>query len=150
MINIKEFLMRYDVTELYIGQSAEFTKTISESDVYLFAGITGDHNPMHVNDIYAKQSRFGERIVHGLLSSSLISTVIGTKLPGNGTIYVEQNLVFKAPVVFGDTVSAKVEVKEIYVDKNRAKLRTYCTNQYDEVVIDGYAIVMPPRHINSK
>ena len=87
--------MRYDVTELYIGQSAEFTKTISESDVYLFAGITGDHNPMHVNDIYAKQSRFGERLVHGLLSSSLISTVIGTKLPGNGTIYIEQNLVFK-------------------------------------------------------
>lgn len=142
--------MRYDVTELYIGQSAEFTKTISESDVYLFAGITGDHNPMHVNDIYAKQSRFGERLVHGLLSSSLISTVIGTKLPGNGTIYVEQNLVFKAPVVFGDTVSAKVEVKEVHVDKNRVKLRTYCVNQYGDIVIDGYAIVMPPRHINVK
>ena len=142
--------MRYDVTELYIGQSAEFTKTISESDVYLFAGITGDHNPMHVNDIYAKQSRVGERLVHGLLSSSLISTVIGTKLPGNGTIYIEQNLVFKAPVVFGDTVSAKVEVKEVHIDKNRAKLRTYCVNQYGDIVIDGYAIVMPPRHINVK
>lgn len=142
--------MRYEINELYIGQSAEFTKTISESDVYLFAGITGDHNPMHVNDIYAKQSKFGERLVHGLLSSSLISTVIGTKLPGNGSIYVEQNLSFKAPVVFGDTVSAKVEVKEVYTDKNRVKLRTYCTNQYDEVVIDGYAIIIPPRHINRK
>lgn len=142
--------MRYEINELYIGQSAEFTKTISESDVYLFAGITGDHNPMHVNDIYAKQSKFGERLVHGLLSSSLISTVIGTKLPGNGSIYVEQNLSFKAPVVFGDTVSAKVEVKEVYTDKNRVKLRTYCINQYDEVVIDGYAIIIPPRHINRK
>ena len=80
----------------------------------------------------------------------MISTVIGTKLPGNGTIYVEQNLVFKAPVVFGDTVSAVVEVKEIYIDKNRAKLRTYCTNQYGDIVIDGYAIVMPPRRINAK
>ena len=142
--------MRYEITELYIGQSAEFTKTISESDVYLFAGITGDHNPMHVNDVYAKQSRFGERLVHGLLSSSLISTVIGTKLPGNGSIYVEQNIEFKAPVVFGDTITAKVEVKEILLDKNRVKLRTYCINQYDEVVIDGYAVIIPPKHLISK
>ena len=142
--------MRYDINELTIGQTAEFTKTISESDVYLFAGITGDHNPMHVNDIYAKESRFGERIVHGLLSSSLISTVIGTKLPGNGSVYIEQNLTFKAPVVFGDTISAVVEVKEIEVSKNRVKLRTYCKNQYDEIVIDGYAVVMPPKHLNRK
>ena len=142
--------MRYEITELYVGQSAEFTKTISESDVYLFAGITGDHNPMHVNDVYAKQSRFGERIVHGLLSSSVISTVIGTKLPGNGSVYVEQNISFKAPVVFGDTITARVEVKEILIDKNRVKLRTCCINQYDEVVIDGYAIIIPPKHLIAK
>jgi len=141
--------MRYEITELYVGQSAEFTKTISESDVYLFAGITGDHNPMHVNDVYAKQSRFKERIVHGMLSSSLISTVIGTKLPGNGSIYVEQKLVFKAPVLFGDTISAKVEVEEVYMDKNRVKLRTYCVNQDGDIVLDGHAIIIPPKHLKA-
>lgn len=137
--------MRYEITDMYVGQSAEFTKTLSESDVYLFAGITGAQNPMQVNDIYARNTRYKERIVHGMLSSSLISTVIGTQLPGNGTIYVEQTVEFKAPVYFGDTVTAKVEVSDIYLEKNRVKLRTYCINQNDEVVVDGYAIVMPPR-----
>ena len=137
--------MSYKITELYVGQTAEFTKTISESDVYLFAGITGDHNPMHVNDVYAKQSRFKGRICHGMLSSSLISTVIGTKLPGNGSIYVSQRLVFKAPVLFGDTITAKVEVEDIFRDRNRVRLRTYCENQEGNVVLDGYAIVIPPK-----
>ncbi len=137
--------MRYEITDLYVGQSAEFTKTLSESDVYLFAGITGAQNPMQVNDIYAKNTRYKERIVHGMLSSSLISTVIGTQLPGNGTIYIEQTVEFKAPVYFGDTVTAKVEVDEIYLEKNRVKLKTYCVNQDDEVVVDGYAMVMPPK-----
>ena len=137
--------MRYEITDMHVGQSAEFTKTLSESDVYLFAGITGAQNPMQVNDIYARNTRYKERIVHGMLSSSLISTVIGTQLPGNGTIYVEQTVEFKAPVYFGDTVTAKVEVSDIYLEKNRVKLRTYCINQNDEVVVDGYAIVMPPR-----
>lgn len=139
--------MRYEITELSVGQSAEFTKTISESDVYLFAGITGDHNPMHVNDVYAKKSRYKERIVHGMLSSSLISTVIGTKLPGNGSIYVEQKLVFKAPVLFGDTITAVVEVQDIYIEKNRVKLRTYCKNQNDTIVLDGHAIIIPPKAV---
>lgn len=139
--------MRYEITELFVGQSAEFTKTISESDVYLFAGITGDHNPMHVNDVYARKSRYKERIVHGMLSSSLISTVIGTKLPGNGSIYVEQKLVFKAPVLFGDTITAKVEVQDIYMEKNRVKLRTYCINQNDKIVLDGHAIIIPPKTV---
>lgn len=137
--------MRYEITDLYVGQSAEFTKTLSESDVYLFAGITGAQNPMQVNDIYAKNTRYKERIVHGMLSSSLISTVIGTQLPGNGTIYIEQTVEFKAPVYFGDTITAKVEVDEIYLEKNRVKLKTYCVNQDDEVVVDGYAMVMPPK-----
>lgn len=139
--------MRYEITELSVGQSAEFTKTISESDVYLFAGITGDHNPMHVNDVYAKKSRYKERIVHGMLSSSLISTVIGTKLPGNGSIYVEQKLVFKAPVLFGDTITAVVEIQDIYIEKNRVKLRTYCKNQNDTIVLDGHAIIIPPKAV---
>ena len=142
--------MRYVISELYVGQSAEFTKTISESDVYLFAGITGDHNPMHVNDVYAKQSRYKERICHGMLSSSLISTVIGTKLPGNGSIYVEQDLIFKAPVLFGDTISAIVEIEDIDIEKNRVKLRTYCKNQDGTIVLDGYAVVIPPKYVESR
>lgn len=137
--------MRYEITDLYVGQSAEFTKTLSESDVYLFAGITGAQNPMHVNDVYAKQTKYKERIVHGMLSSSLISTVIGTQLPGNGTIYVEQQVEFLAPVLFGDTISAIVEVTDIFLEKNRVRLRTYCKNQNDEIVIDGYATVIPPK-----
>lgn len=137
--------MRYEITDMHVGQSAEFTKTLSESDVYLFAGITGAQNPMQVNDIYARNTRYKERIVHGMLTSSLISTVIGTQLPGNGTIYVEQVVEFKAPVYFGDTVTAIVEVSDIYLEKNRVRLRTYCKNQDDEVVVDGYAMVMPPR-----
>lgn len=137
--------MRYEITDMHVGQSAEFTKTLSESDVYLFAGITGAQNPMQVNDIYARNTRYKERIVHGMLTSSLISTVIGTQLPGNGTIYVEQVVEFKAPVYFGDTVTATVEVSDIYLEKNRVKLRTYCKNQNDEIVVDGYAMVMPPR-----
>lgn len=137
--------MRYEITDLYVGQTAEFTKTLFESDVYLFAGITGAQNPMHVNDVYAKQTKYKERIVHGMLSSSLISTVIGTQLPGNGTIYVEQQVEFLAPVLFGDTISAIVEVTDIFLEKNRVRLRTYCKNQNDEIVIDGYATVIPPK-----
>ena len=137
--------MRYEINDMYVGQTAQFTKTISESDVYLFAGITGAQNPMQVNDVYAKQTRYGERIVHGMLSSSLISTVIGTQLPGNGTIYVQQKIEFKAPVFFGDTISAIVEVTDIYLEKNRVKLRTFCKNQNGEVVLDGFASVIPPR-----
>ena len=137
--------MSYNIMQLYVGQTAEFTKTISESDVYLFAGISGDHNPMHVNDVYAKQSRFRGRICHGMLSSSLISTVIGTKLPGNGSVYVRQQLLFKAPVLFGDTITAKVEIEEIDMEKNRVQLRTYCLNQDGIMVTDGSAIVIPPQ-----
>jgi 3-hydroxybutyryl-CoA dehydratase len=137
--------MSYNIMQLYVGQTAEFTKTISESDVYLFAGISGDHNPMHVNDVYAKQSRFKGRICHGMLSSSLISTVIGTKLPGNGSVYVRQQLLFKAPVLFGDTITAKVEIEEIDFEKNRVQLRTYCLNQDGIMVTDGTAIVIPPQ-----
>lgn len=137
--------MRYEISDLYVGQTAEFTKTVSESDVYLFAGITGAQNPMQVNDVYAKQTRYGERIVHGMLSSSLISTVIGTQLPGNGTIYVRQNIQFKAPVFFGDTISAVVEVTDIFLDKNRVQLRTYCKNQNGDIVLDGFASVIPPK-----
>ena len=137
--------MSYTVHQLQIGQFAEFSKTISETDVYLFAGVTGDLNPAHVNAQYAEGTFFKKRIAHGMLSASLISTVLGTQLPGQGSIYAEQNAKFKAPVYFGDTITARVEVEEINLEKNRVKMKTTCTNQDGVVVVDGYAIILPPR-----
>ena len=124
------------------GQSANFSKTISESDVYGFAGLIGDFNSAHLNQVEAEKSIFGARIAHGMLVGSLISTVLGMKLPGSGTIYLEQNLKFRKPVYFGDTVTATATVTEVI---NRTKgiyrLDTIITNQKDEIVMDGYAIV---------
>ena len=133
------------IEELQVGDTAKFSKTISESDVYLFAGITGDLNPAHVNEDYAKKTFFKTRIAHGMLSASFISTVIGTKLPGPGTIYMGQEVRFLAPVKFGDTVTAVVEVAEINAEKKRVRLKTYCVNQDDQTVVDGEALVSPPR-----
>lgn len=98
--------------DIQIGDKASFTKTISESDIYQFAGITGDYNPVHINSEYANQSVFKERVAHGILTAGFISAVLGTKLPGTDTIYLSQNLDFKAPVKIGDTVTAEVEVLE--------------------------------------
>ncbi|QNB46732.1 enoyl-CoA hydratase [Thermanaerosceptrum fracticalcis] len=131
------------VEELVVGEKASFTKTISEADVYMFAGITGDLNPAHVNEEYAKGTIFKERIAHGILSTGLISAVLGMQLPGPGNIYISQTVKFTAPVKIGDTITAEVEVLEINVEKNRVKLRTTCTNQNGQIVIDGEAISMP-------
>lgn len=128
----------------YVGQTASMAKTLSENDVYLFAGITGDFNPAHVNAEYAKHSLFKKRVAHGILSSGLISAVIGTKLPGPGTIYMGQTLEFRAPVYIGDTVTAKVSIKEIDEEKGRATLITECVNQDDKTVITGEAKVLLP------
>lgn len=133
------------IDTIQIGDFAVFSKTISESDVYLYAGISGDFNPAHVNAVEAEKGMFGERIAHGMLTASFISTVLGTHLPGPGTIYLGQELSFKRPVKFGDTIEAKVEVIEKIVEKNRLILRTTCTNQHGEIVIDGKATVMPPK-----
>ena len=133
------------IQELKVGDSASMAKTISESDVYLFAGITGDHNPAHVNEEASKQTAFGGRIVHGILSAGLISAVLAMKLPGPGTIYLGQELKFTTPVRFGDTVTATCTVSEILAEKNIIKLDTICTNQAGEVVIKGVATVMPPK-----
>ena len=128
---------------LVVGQSASFSKTISESDVYGFAGLVGDFNSAHLNKVEAEKSIFGDRIAHGMLVGSLISTVLGMKLPGSGTIYLEQNLIFKKPVYFGDTATATVSVEEIInSSKGIYKMKTVITNQNDDVVVDGYAIVM--------
>ncbi|MEY8468011.1 MaoC family dehydratase [Faecalibaculum rodentium] len=128
---------------LKIGQSESFSKTISESDVYNFAGITGDFNSAHVNKVAAENGLFGERVAHGMLTASLISTVLGTRLPGPGTIYLGQNLNFKRPVFFGDTVTATATVTEILNDKKGTyKLETVLTNQNGEIVTDGFATVL--------
>lgn len=129
-----------------IGKVAEFSKTISESDVYLFAGITGDMNPVHTNIIHAEKSIVKARIAHGALVAGLISTVIGMQMPGPGTIYMEQDSKFIKPVFIGDTVTAKVEVIEIInIEKRILKLNTTVRNQNNEIVIDGYAVIKVPK-----
>jgi len=129
-----------------IGDAAETSKTISESDVYLFAGITGDFNPMHVNAVYANNTRFGGRIAHGMLVASHLCTVLGMTLPGPGTIHVEQSLRFLGPVAIGDTITARVEITEIFSVEQRSRMRLHTTikNQDGDLVVDGDAIVKPP------
>lgn len=135
------------IAELKIGDKASFEKTITETDVCLFAGVTGDMNPIHINDEAGKASMFKRRIAHGVLTAGLISTVLGTQLPGTGTLYLGQNLKFKAPVYIGDTVKAEVEVSEIRTEKNIVILKTICTKSTGEVVIEGEATVMPPKAV---
>lgn len=132
------------IEELQVGMTAETSKTISESDVYLYAGITGDLNPAHVNEQYAKTTVFQTRIAHGMLTAGLVSSILGNQLPGAGTIYMAQELKFLAPVHIGDTITAKVEVSELILPK-RVKLRTTCINQDGVLVLDGTALVMPPK-----
>jgi 3-hydroxybutyryl-CoA dehydratase len=127
---------------LTIGQTASFSKTITETDVGLFAGITGDFNPLHVSQPAAEASRFGGRIAHGMLSASLICTVLGMQLPGPGTIHLGQTLRFVRPVRLGDTVTASAEIIELIGDKRRVRLKTMCTNQNGDVVVEGEALVM--------
>jgi len=133
------------IGEIHLGDTAAFTKTVSESDIYLYAGITGDQNPAHIDEEYAKKTFFKTRIAHGMLSAGFISTVLGNKLPGAGTIYVNQTLNFKAPVHMGDTITAQVEVVEVDAEKNRVTFRTLCVNQDGTTILDGEAMVMPPK-----
>ena len=141
-------MSRKTVNELRQGDQAEFSKTISETDIYLYAGITGDSNPAHINQPYAQKTFFGSRIAHGLLIAGFISTVIGTTLPGYGTIYLRQELDFFAPAYIGDTVTAAVEVLNVDVDKNRALLKTTCRNQKNKILVDGKALVSPPKTLS--
>ncbi len=133
------------IDELVLGETAEFTKTITEADIILFAGVTGDLNPAHINEEYAKNTFFKTRIAHGILQAGFISAAIGMKLPGPGTIYMKQELNFRAPVHIGDTIAARVEVSQIDAEKNRVVLKTTCTNQDGEIVLDGEALVSPPK-----
>jgi 3-hydroxybutyryl-CoA dehydratase len=125
-----------------VGDSAEITKTIEQADIDAFADVTGDHNPIHVDEEFAKTTRFGRRIAHGMLTASLLSSVLANKLPGEGSVYLGQTLQFVAPVFPGDEIRARVTVKEIREDKPILKLDTICINQRDEIVIRGEATVL--------
>ena len=132
------------MAEYFVGQSDSVTKTITETDVYMFAGITGDFNPAHVNEAYAENTHFKKRIAHGMLSAGLISAVLGTRMPGPGAIYVNQTLKFQAPVYIGDTVTAKAEIRELIRERNRALISTVVTNQDGKIVTSGEATLLLP------
>lgn len=134
----------YYLEDLEVGMEAIYAKTITEADVVMFAGISGDDNPVHINDEYAKTTPFKERIVHGMFSAALISAVLGTRLPGPGAIYVDQQLSFKAPVHINDTVVARARILEIDEKRRRVKIETTCTVG-DKVVAEGVATNMVDR-----
>ncbi len=133
----------YFIEDLEVGMSAAFEKPVTEADVATFAEISGDNNPVHLDEAYAAGTMFKQRIAHGMLTAGLISTVIGTKLPGNGAIYLSQSLRFRAPVLLGQTVSATVEITKIEPDRRRVHLACTC-KVGDAVVLDGEAMVMVP------
>ena len=134
--------MRFE--ELRVGQAVDYARTVRDADVVAFAGITGDENPVHLDEAVAARSRFGGRIAHGMLSAGFISAAIGTRLPGPGSIYLGQTLKFTLPVRIGDTVTTRVEVLELVPEKRRVKLATRCTNQEGQTVIEGEALVLVP------
>ena len=133
-----------NIYELEVGETAEFSKTVSESDVYLFAGITADFNPAHIDESHAQKTFLNPHCPRNV-ECGLYSAVLGNKLPGPGTIYLRQELVFKAPVYVGDTITAQVKVLELNHEKNRARLKTICTNQEGKIVLEGEALVSPPK-----
>ncbi len=132
----------YDIEDLKAGMCASFAKTITEADIVLFAGASGDNNAMHINEEFARGTDFKGRIAHGMLTASVISAAIAGRLPGPGTVYLGQTLRFKAPVRPGDTVHATVTVKELIPAKRRVSLETIC-RVGDRIVIEGEALVMP-------
>ncbi|MGY8869543.1 MAG: MaoC family dehydratase [Pseudomonadales bacterium] len=130
--------------DLEVGQTANYAKTITEADVVLFAGISGDDNPVHINAEYAAQTMFKDRIVHGMFSAALISAVLGTRMPGPGAIYIDQQISFKAPVYIGDTVTATATVMDINEQRRRVTLKTVCTVK-GKIVAEGVATNMVDR-----
>ena len=127
--------------KLNVGDTASRSKIITDEDVRTFAAVSGDENPIHLDEKFAADTPFGKRIVHGMLSASLISAVLANDLPGHGSIYLGQTLKFKAPVFIGDEITARVTVTSVRDGKPIAKLETVCTNQRDEIVIEGEATV---------
>ena len=131
--------------DFYVGQQASLTKTVSEADVATYADLIGDFNPLHVDDDYARKSRFGRRIAHGMLTGGLISAVLGNKLPGAGGIYLSQQIEFLAPVYLGDTITTTVEVTAWRPDKRILTLKTDCYNQDERQVVTGKAVLLVDR-----
>jgi 3-hydroxybutyryl-CoA dehydratase len=127
--------------DIKIGDSAEVVHTFTEKDIQTFGDLSGDYNPLHFDEDWAKQTMFGSRIAHGILTAALVSNVIGMKLPGTGTIYLSQQMRFRSPVRINDTITARVEVIEKNDEKERITLRTICTNQDNTTVLDGEALV---------
>ncbi|VEF48137.1 maoC family protein [Bacillus freudenreichii] len=128
-----------------VGQKAQFSRTITESDLVQFAGLSGDFNPIHVDRQYAEGTFFGERISHGLLTASFLSRLLGMQLPGPGSVYVSQTLKFTKPVYIGDTITAKAEIIEVNNNRRLVTLRTTCLNQHGSVVLDGEGIMKLPK-----
>ncbi|MFP4479123.1 MAG: MaoC family dehydratase [Candidatus Izemoplasmatales bacterium] len=133
------------IKDIKIGQSVSSKVKITEDMVMAYAKVTGDFNPQHVDEHFAKESIFKERIAHGMLSVGFISKLLGTELPGMGSIYMSQEVKFLAPVKFNDLIETIVEVVDI-IDGKKVKLRTYCKNQNNEIVIDGFAFIKPPKY----
>ncbi len=131
------------ISEIEIGQKASITQEITEGNILIFAGATGDLNPVHINEDFAEKTKFKTRIAHGMLSVSLIAAVLGRKLPGEGSVYVSQDVKFKAPVFIGDIITAEVKVIAKDIERNRITLNTTCMNQSGQIVIEGQAVSMP-------
>jgi 3-hydroxybutyryl-CoA dehydratase len=131
--------------DFFVGQTASFSRTITESDIVTFAELSGDYNPVHIDQEFAANSRFGERIAHGLLTSSFLSGLLGMELPGQGSVYLEQSLKFKKPVFIGDTVTASAEILEIDQERRIIRLETICRKQDNTVVLTGEAKLMMPK-----
>lgn len=133
----------YSIGELEVGMAASYSQTITDADVKAFAGVSGDHNPVHMDDEYASSSRFKKRIAHGLLTASFFSSIFGTQLPGKGCVYARQNLDFKRPVYLGDTVIATVTIESIDVANNRVMFETVCRVR-NKIVTSGTAVIFIP------
>jgi 3-hydroxybutyryl-CoA dehydratase len=132
-------------TAMYVGQKASFSRTVSETDIVQYAGLSGDFNPIHIDKEYASKTRFGQRISHGLLTTCNISRILGMYLPGPGSIYVNQSLQFVKPVFIGDTITTTAEILEILHDKGIVRLKTECHKQDGKLVLEGEATMLVPK-----
>jgi 3-hydroxybutyryl-CoA dehydratase len=133
----------YKLEEIKVGMSASYSQTITDADIKDFSGISGDKNPVHMDEIYAKESRFERRIAHGMLSASFFSALFGTQLPGHGCVYVGQELKFRKPVYIGDTVTATIEVTSVDINRRRIFFNTYCKLGKSKVITGAAEIYIP-------
>ncbi len=133
------------IDQLQIGDAAEFSKTVTETDIAMFAAISGDFNPVHMDAVYAAGTPFGARVAHGPLTLALCAAILGMRLPGLGTVAVSNHIDYRRPVYIGDTITARVEVAHLDKERNRATMAITWTNQDGTLVAEGEAVVKPPR-----